>query len=236
MVRLSRKRFIKTAAGLVLPAWACSGQVVIPGAIMRPIAAGGSQTLFTDDFSGTLAAWTLEAGGFDITGGEMRATTGGFADNLNIYSTAMNTTSGHVRYTRREDSAFPRIAFRFTNDASPYYAIEISNSLQGWYRYASVGGASAQIGTDFSASTAIGTVIGITWTGTGTGTIIRMWIDTASTQHPGASATWNGVAPDHTWSDDPASPVDSGALCGLGGGQGSANLLLYDNFSGGDNV
>lgn len=43
MAPLSRKRFIKTAAGLVLPAWACSGQVVIPGAIMRTIpATGGS--------------------------------------------------------------------------------------------------------------------------------------------------------------------------------------------------
>lgn len=49
---ISRKRFIKTAAGLVLPAWACSGQVVIPGAIMRTIATaggGGTPTFIQDD-------------------------------------------------------------------------------------------------------------------------------------------------------------------------------------------
>lgn len=194
---------------------------------------GGGGANFSDNFSGTLSNWTQEAGTWDINTGQLRLTDGSFANGAIIFTAdTCDTTQGYMRATRGDDGSFPRFIFRYSNDGGAHYAIEIANAECGWYYYPTVGGSPTQIGTDFSTTTGIGTVVAITWTGTGTGTIIRVWIDPTSNT-PTSVSDWDGAA-DHTWTDDPGAPVNSGLYVGIGGSQGTANTLRWDNFFGGD--
>lgn len=207
---------------------------ILLGASVRIQASGGGGGAnFSDNFSGTLANWTIDAGSWDINTGQLRMVTGGFANNVITFTAdTCDTTQGYMAATRGDDGSFPRFIFRYNNDDGAHYAVEISNTALGWYYYPSLGGSPTQIGTDFSTSTGIGTVVAITWTGTGTGTIVRAWID-PGTNTPTSVSDWNGAA-DHTWTDDPATPVNSGLYVAIGGSQGTANTGRWDNFFGGD--
>lgn len=194
---------------------------------------GGILASFSDNFSGTLAAWTIETGTFDINAGQLRATTGGFVDNVIVYTTPINTLSGYIKATRGDDATFPKMVFRYTNSASPFYALEINSSVVQWFRYASLGGAGTQIGSNGTLASGIGTAIGLTFTGIGNATVLNVWLNPTGAA-PTTSSLWGGAAPTVAYTNDPPSPVDSGGLVGLGGSQSAANTLKWDDFSGGD--
>lgn len=218
--------------GLVL------GDVVV--VVGRGPAAAGPVSI-SDDFNranGSVGAnWTSAgAGTWDINSNRLRANNGSFTDHVLIHVTTLTGANGNIRVTRHDDGSFPRLVFRYTNSSSPHYAIEFNNSNMGWYRYASVGGSSAQIGSNFGTGVSIGGALAITWTGTGTGTEIRIWTDTSGAKTSGGDTSWNGDStPNHTWTDDPSSAVNTGSGVGVGGSQGTGNTLLLDDFSASDN-
>lgn len=201
--------------------------------LSQKIAGGGGGAAFSDNFSGTLANWTQTAGSWDINTGQLRLVTGGFGNGVITFTAdTCDTTQGYMAATRGDDGSFPRFIFRYSNDGGAHYALEISNSNIGWYYYATVGASPVQIGSNFGTSTGIGTVVACTWTGTGTSTVVRVWIDPGANT-PTSVSDWNGAA-DHTWTDDPATPVNSGLYVAIGGSQGTGNTERWDNFFGGD--
>lgn len=204
---------------------------------------GGSLAEFSDDFvrpdNASLGAnWTEAAGDLDIFSDTLRCVTGGFAENVAIYSAeGLTTTSGYIRVTRRDDGSFPSLIFRYTNSSSAFYYLSFSNTNVSWNSRSAIGGSDTQIGSSVSITSGVGTVFAITWTGTGSGTEIRIWANpTGGSNTPTSSSDWGGdVTPDVTFTDDPgANAVDSGAYVGLGGYQGSANTCRFEGFFGGD--
>lgn len=203
--------------------------------------AGGAP--FSDDFnrsdSDSLGScWVEEAGDGDIAGNEMLLTTGSFANHWMACSgTPAGGANQWVKVTASLASStdnYPQIILRFTNAASPFYFLEIDCNVSQvyWNRADSVGGSTAQISSavDYSGSSCVGQVVGATITGTGTSTIIRFWLN--PTGSPSAADNWNGdTTPDATFTDDPASPVDSGNIAGLAGQSASTNQVQWDDYS-----
>lgn len=206
--------------------------------VARKNAGGGPPPLaaFSDDFAGTLAKWTINTGNWDINGGALRMNDGGFVDsNITFTDDTLTTTSGYFRAVRGDDASFPRFGFRYSNDDGAHYALEISNTLVGWYYYPTIGGSPTQIGGNFVTTTGIGTVIAITWElgGTGAGTRVRVWIDPTGDTPTGIN-DWGGAAADQLWENETGTAVNSGAYVFFGGSQGTANTNKWDNFFGGD--
>jgi len=202
-------------------------------------ASGGGLAAFSDTFSGTAgdslgANWTEADGDADIFSGTMRLSEGSFGENFAIYSaTACTTTSQYVLFTITTATGYPQIPLRYTNSSSPFYYIEFSGSSVDWWHTTGIGGTDTQINASTgSVSVTDGVTIGITITGTGTSTEVKVWIGPDPGYDPTLPATWG--AADVTFTDNPASAVNSGPYVGLGGVQGSADSLRYDNFYGGD--
>lgn len=74
---------------------------------------------------------------------------------------------------------------------------------------------------------------GVTITGTGNGTIVRVWKN--PTGLPVSPSNWDGdVTPDITFTNDPASPIDTGLYIGFAGASGGGNGREVYGFFGGD--
>lgn len=212
-----------------------------------PAAAGGQA--FSDDFErATLGDnWTVAAGTIGInTNQYFNPTAGSYAANFAIYdATALDTVSQYVKVScpAGSDGWYPQIMLRSSvNGAAHFYAIEIDTSTDGalvWYEYEGVSGTANQITTGTLGATFIGHTVGITITGTGANTDVRLWYD--PTGLPTAADNWNGdTTPTVAWTTvDPTNvggndySVDTGNYVGLGG-QFTSGTVLLDNFFGGD--
>ena len=200
---------------------------------------GGGASAVNDDFNrGSLGAnWTVADGGAIIAGStELNFTEGSFGENIIIYSAGITSDgAGYVSFTKRDGDTYPMIIFRYTNSTSPFYALEFDNSSVNWVRRSQIGGTNSQV----NASGGTGSFgdnqrIGMTYIGTGDSTIVRVWNIGTSRGLPTTADSWDGDStPEATFTDNPASPVNTGGYVGLGSYQGSANQAFMDDFRAG---
>lgn len=223
---------------VVLPALFGAAVITVRGPVGTP-SAGAGLAAFEDNFdrtdSDSLGAnWTEADGDADIYSNTMRLSEGSFGENFAIYSgEACTTVSQYVLVTYHTEGGYPQIPLRYTNSSTAFYFIEFSNTTVDWYHKSQIGGTSTQINASTGTiSISSGTEIGITITGTGTSTEVKIFIGPTPGYTPTDPSTWG--AADITFTDNPASAVDTGSYVGLGGVQGSADIVRYNNFYGGD--
>ena len=197
---------------------------------------------FGDDFnradSTNLGAnWTEASGDFEIQTNALAFVTTGNARGFAIYNTATAGLSQYVKIAATFDAAngFALIAVRYVDASSPFYAIEFDDqvgNLVRWYGYdnATTEGAQVDSGTVAFAS---GDTFGVTVTGTGTGTELRVWLNPTG-DAPSSVSVWGGAGPGLTLTADPPTAADTGLLVGVGGHCAAADDLVMDNFFGGD--
>lgn len=222
---------------LALPVGARMTSVVAGGGV----AAASSGQNFSDDFSGTLGNWTVSTGTAAISSGVLSLSTAGWDPIVLTYNTSTNTVSQYMKFSLPSASeTYPIAVFRYVNSSSGFYAIEFSTpfSCEVEWRYfeddsdigsGDVIGASVDMGTCSNGDT-----FGITVTGTGTDTIVRMWHNPTGSS-PSAADTWGGDnTPNASWTDNPATACDTGTKVGFAGIQATAGDITFDNFYGGD--
>lgn len=214
--------------------------------IVKKPAGGGSGASFSDDFNRTNAdslggSWTEVTGDSDITSNAMSFAAGSFANHWATYSaTATTTTSQYMKVTFAAGiaaSSYPQLIFRYANSGSEFYFLELDCDYNtfSWYHRSSASGSSTQIGgTGDVAGSCSSAVFGITISGLGTATTVRIWL-TPTGDAPSAADTWGGDnTPDISFTTDPGDPVDAGNTLGLGAQNASDNIVVFDGFWGGD--
>jgi hypothetical protein len=205
---------------------------------------GGGAAAFSDDFNradadGLGANWTEAAGDGDIFSNTYRISSGSFANVTSVHNTSTGSLTQYVKVTITTAGAqYPWLVFRYTDGSSPYYTFQLDgNSADvSWYHFAS---AAASSGTEISTAVNLGggafsgQTLGITITGTGASTVVRLW--RGCTGLPSAADNWNGdTTPSASWSVDPGgSSVNTGMLVGIGGQQSAADTNRLEDFFGG---
>ena len=197
----------------------------------RPPVAAPSGVNFSDNFnradSTNLGAnWTEASGDAEIVSNIMRLMTGGYADNFMIYTgTATSTVDQYVKFTIEAaftaDARFPCVVFRYTNTSTPFYVVffNVNGDNLTWQRYATTAGAATVIETSGTLAIATGDIFGVTISGTGTATVVRVW-KTPTGDIPTSESDWGGdTTPDISFTVDPASAVNTGNNVGIGGEQ-----------------
>lgn len=184
--------------------------------------------------------WTEIASDVDIVSNEANApnTFFDFRHRAIAYTgTACNTVEQYVKVDLTGAALQrPGIIFRYTDSSSAHYELQFddNNDRIYWYRFASPGGSKAQIGSSVVYTFSFPITVGLTITGTGNSTTIRVWVS-PPTNTPTSASDWGGdTTPDFTITDDPSTAVDTGNYVGLGGDDSSGGALSYDNFYGGD--
>lgn len=191
---------------------------------------------FSDDFSGTLASWSLEAGTPSISSGVLTAL-GGYDPQLAIHSTSCDGVEQYIcfSYSTPNDSPFSGPILRYSNSSSSFYRISINyygdvSAFKCSISSFESGGLSGgeDVGGPFSS-----TKFGVTISGTTT-TTIRIWVSVTS-DTPVSATEWDSgdTTPNVTFSDS-SSPITTGNLVGLSFYQGTAGHSTFDNFYGGD--
>lgn len=211
---------------------------------------GGAGAAFSYDFTGTdgaewdSAKFTEVNGSVNILSNTGRFVTGGFGLDASMYTGGTCSTANQYHKLTTvtvPTSSFLQLIFRYTNSSSPFYTAEIDTDTGtvAWYRWADLAAFIAGSGTTIHAATTItgagdaNDAYGITLEGTGTGTVLRAWLNpTADT--PTSASVFGANAADLTYTDDPASPVDSGGSLGIACFQSTANGQRIDGWFGGD--
>ena len=181
--------------------------------------------------------WTLASGSADVSTNRFRVVSTGFASVIAIHNTSVGGSDQYIKcvFATNTNQAYPVVVLRYTDSGSPFYLFDI-NGNDGdfvWIRHASVGGAT----TTITSSTALGAFgsgddsFGLTIEGTGTATTVRGWKNPTG-DTPTSTSVWGGSGPGFTFTTDPASPVDSGNLVGIGGGQNAQNIFFDTFFAG----
>lgn len=237
---------IKTIQGITLAnTKTCQGIAIANIKTIQGIdnTSGGSGAAFSDDFNranGALGAnWSAYAGAADINTNTWRMNTASFGQVCTGYvGTSCNTVNQYAKITFGADAQYPSVYFRLTDGSSASYEIlfDGNNGDAFWYHHATPGASGTQIGATVNLGQALNNdTIGITITGTGANTDIRMWIN--PTNLPTSASNWDGdTTPDGTWltTDPGANAVDTGNQVGIGGQEGAANTVRLENFFGGD--
>lgn len=199
---------------------------------------------FSDDFNrinndNLGSNWTEIVGDLDIVSNKLECQSIDFLKQEAIYSGSLtNTINQYIKteITVSGGSSYPEYIFRYTNSSSSYYGIIfwINEQSITWVRYPDAISSSSNInsGTPFTWSS--GDTIGVTITGIGNDTIIRVWRNPIGNA-PDSASSWGGdTTPNITFTDNPSSPVDSGNYVGLGGYRGFTQFISFDNFYAGD--
>lgn len=202
---------------------------------------GGGPNAFSDDFAGTgalSASWTVAAGSADRSADKYRVRTGSFGNQISVYTgTLAGSLTQYARITFGITINYPWLLFRYTDASSPFYAIQFEGTTGSvfWYHFANAAASGTQIGATIDiGGDMTGVVTGVTITGTGANTDIRVW--RGITGLPSAADNWNGdTTPDGDWlTTDPAgNAVDSGQIIGIGAQTSVADTVLLEDFFGG---
>jgi hypothetical protein len=215
------KASVKTFNGLAVASWKSWNGLLIPSA------AGGAA--FSDDFAGTGtlgANWTVTTGTWGRVSGQCSLSSIGGC--LAGYTgTACTTLDQYVKATLSTiSSSYPALVFRRENGTptNNYYVYKDGLTIV----WANDAGGSIQ---SASMSLSNGDSLGITVTGTGSSTIVRVWKNPAANT-PTSLTVWGGASPDVTFTNNSSVASDSGTTVGLGGNNQSS--LIYDDFFGGD--
>jgi hypothetical protein len=168
----------------------------------------------TDAFGGTLANWTEVVSGGYVTGWSIETGAivfnGGAAAGLIYYDAAQQQDADQYGLVKMVSVNYENgLALRYTSPTSVYLFV-FDGGTAYWY------------GPDYDhliASTALvlddGDVVGVTVSGTGNDTVVRIWKNPTGTSPDSVSSWGSDTTPDVTFTDNPATPVDSGAYAGL---------------------
>lgn len=201
---------------------------------------GGALVNLSDNFNranaGTLGAnWTQIEGSTGINGNQAVTNTGGFVDDGVVHVTPLSSVNQYAKLTMSAtNNRYVDVIFRYTDSGSPYYTVRFEDPENNvvWRRYASVGGAETNIQNAAYAQVLTAMTFGITITGTGDATTIRIW-ENPTGDIPDAADSWGGdTTPDITFTTNPGSPVDTGLLVGFSGVT-NENIMI-DNWFAGD--
>lgn len=201
----------------------------------------GSLASFSDDFNradnDSLGAnWTEVAGDTDISSNTMVFVTGSYGTVVVKHNTALTTVNQYIKVESVADLTYIGPMFRYTNSGSSYYTVCGTGGTNfGWFSYTGDGTGETQQGADTSLSGFSGPAfIGITVVGTGTDTVVRVWLNPTGDAPDSGGATWGSAAAGITWTSDPSNAVNTGSYIGFAGSQGTPSSIIVDNFFGGD--
>lgn len=187
--------------------------------------------------------WTELSGDADISGNALLLYSQSYEKIVVVSSSALNTANGYCKFTYTGvDSGsgkYVHLVFRYTNNTSKYYYLEFqtNENVISWGMYDNVSDLeSTVLNTDQSVTVTQNDSFGVTWTGTGDDTVIRVWRNPTSNT-PISASEWDSgdTTPDASWTTNPgASAVDSGTLVGFEGFQSSFGEIVIDNAYFGD--
>jgi hypothetical protein len=196
---------------------------------------GGSGQTFSDDFAGTGAL----SANWNVASGTIARLSGVFfvsptsVDSYAVWTTQTDTVAQYIKVTfTTVTGQFPWLQFRGTDtDGSPSYIIIFKPGLSEieWYNV----GANQTVQTQSGATVANGQVWGVTCSGTGTSTVINLWLNPTG-DVPDSAGSWGGDnTPTYSFTNDPATPLNTGRYLGLGSYSDSGGTSL-DSFFAGD--
>lgn len=196
---------------------------------------------FPTDGDSPGAGWTEQAScDMDVISGSLRTMAASFADHCAARTDTSLAADQYVKVTFLDPgsgSNFPRIYFRYTDSSSPHYVVTFTGAsgVVEWERFASIGGASETVQSgDHGAANSYRT-FGVTIEGTGTDTVIRVWVSPTNNTPTNISNWDSGSDPaDLSFTNNPTSAVDSGIRAGLGGVSSIAEGCRFDDVYGGD--
>lgn len=210
--------------------------------LVAPVAAAAS-TSFSDDFNRTDNAsmgdsWTEIAQGY----GQIKIASN-TAVSENSYDNAgrgalHTTTAGVNQYARvtitsgNSTAAECGVFLRAVDASSPCYTVTVRQDSDqvSWNYLSTPGSALVLVQNNLTLTFTYPVVIGVTITGTGNDTVVRLWKDPTANA-PDSASSWDSESADVTLSDNPASAADTGTRVGIGGALGYD--LVWDNFFGG---
>lgn len=212
-------------------AFAPAGQVV-----RNKAASSGGSASFTDTFvraDGTLGAnWTKNAQGFgsiDIASNVVKSDNSFDTGLRGAFYNATPVTAGQyfkITLTSANGaSAWPGVMLRVADASSPCYSLLIrqdANTLQWGYHATPASTIGSVVQSDLFFSFTYPVVLGGTIEGTGNSTVLRVWLNPTANA-PTSVSSWDGSGPTTSFTDNPASAVDSGTMLGIAG-YGNADI------------
>lgn len=214
-------------------------QIVV---IKKKAGGGGGPVSFSDNFdradSDSLgASWSEDQGDIDIATNRLRMAGGSFVYHWAIHATPTSTVNQYVKVlSPTGNNQYAQVALRYTNSSSAFYFLEldVTSDSWEWFHMTNSNGTSTSIQKVTLGAGATNVAFGITITGTGASTVIRIWRNPTGNA-PDSATSWGGnTSPSYTFTNDPGSPIDTGLKVGLGGQQSAANTVIWDDFYGGD--
>lgn len=211
-------------------------------------AAAPSGAAFSDNFNradnDSLGSnWTEAVGDADIASNALYFATGGWDPVLVSHNTSTNTVNQYVKISIPvANETYGQVVFRYTNSSTHFYTVAFNTPFSCEIEWRHVAG-STGIGAENTIGTSVdmgscsnGDSFGITITGTGDDTVVRVWHNpTANT--PVSASEWDSgdTTPDASWTTNPgANAVDTGNKVGFAGIQNSAGEITFDSFYAGD--
>jgi hypothetical protein len=235
---------MKFLFSLLLPVAVFAQSLGDPGyvASLKPAAGGGAS--FSDNFnradSGSPGANWTEIKNLEIVsnaaqspqdftgdprGAAYTATSAGSVNQYCKVTLTANNTGANVR---------GGALFRYTDASSACYSVMIDDldDTVFWYFHSTptAGGSLINSGTE-TITFSVPANFGLTITGTGASTVVRIWLNPTA-DAPTSASSWDARAADLTLTDDPGTAVDTGNFVGVLG-QGSLGAVEFDNFFGG---
>lgn len=196
----------------------------------------GVNTVGSDAFGGTLTAWTeITSGGFtsgwSISGGYVKySATGSNKAGCLLHNTECTdaTQWAKVKIVTIGVYGAPAIVLRYNNTSS-YYAVEPGGDGKVYWW----GPTYADEIANSPLSFANGDSIGVTVTGTGNATTVRVWKNPTGNS-PDSVSLWGGASPGVTFTNDPSTGADGGKKCGVAGFMNETNYFQGDDWYFGD--
>lgn len=227
--------------GVAFTAWNGVAQTAWNGTTIS--CASGSGVAFSDDFNrvgpSLGANWTAFGPGTIIVANEANApvTFDNTSKGAAYTGTSCGSADHYVKITITTDVSKAGALLRYTDASTECYGVrmDLLNDTFTWNHLTTPAGTDSQVASSTTLTLAPGDSLGVTITGTGNSTVLRVWINPSGVHVEGDPAdNWNGdTSPDVTFTDDPADPVDSGNFVGLQG-IWSGGDITWDNFFGGD--
>lgn len=194
-----------------------------------------------DDFnradSDTLGSkWTEVVGDTDIVSNAASFQSTSFSKCFSIYSAQSCTTINQYAKFMVTFSAqcYVGIIFRYTDASSAFMGLQVGSTEDTafWTYYSNSTATSVDV-TSGAITVNSGDTFGVTITGTGTNTIVRVWRNITANA-PTSASLWDGTAPTLEFTTNPPNPVDTGFTVGIEGYTSAAGTSQLDNFYAGD--
>lgn len=179
--------------------------------------------------------WIADSGSANIFSSQLIISGGTWVENSVIYQHNLDTANGYMLATITADAiTYPGFIFRYSNSTSNHYALFFwVTDDQVTFTTATSASDGGTVDSTQSITVNTGDKFGITWTGTGTNVVIRIWRNPIGTA-PDSVSSWGSASPSLTITDDPSHVSDTGLRVGFAGEQSSSEAISYSAFYTGD--